>query len=85
MVFHFRHPRVARDARFSTLNGNREVPIYDPDGVLARINKTLRRRLSDRIEAVFQAACVTGELETAADLITGTRKRAGTGTPCVRR
>jgi hypothetical protein len=70
MAFHFRNPRLTRDARFSAPNANREVPIYDPDGVLERLNKTLRRRLSDRIEAVFHASCVTGELETAAELIT---------------
>jgi hypothetical protein len=29
-----------------------------------------RRRLSDRVEAVFQAACMTGDLDTAADLLT---------------
>ena len=70
MAFHFRNPRVARDARFSARDPSRELPVDDPDSILERINKTLRRRLSDRIEAVFQAACVTGELETAAELIT---------------
>jgi hypothetical protein len=70
MVFAFRNPRLARDAKFSAYDASREVPIYDPDGVLERLNKTLRRRLADRMEAVFHASCVTGELETAAELIT---------------
>jgi hypothetical protein len=64
----FRSPRLARDARFSARDPNQELPVYE-DRVLERINKTLRRRLSDRIEAVLQAACVTGELDTAADLL----------------
>jgi len=65
-----RSPRLARDARFLARDPNQELPVYDPDRVLERINKTLRRRLSDRVEAVFQAACMTGELDTAADLLT---------------
>ena len=65
-----RSPRLARDARFSARDPNTEQAIFDPDRVLERISKTLRRRLSDRIEAVFQAACMTGELDTAADLLT---------------
>jgi hypothetical protein len=70
MAFHLRNPRLARDARFSARDPSRELPVDDPDSILERINKTLRRRLSDRIEAVFQAACMTGELDTAADLLT---------------
>ena len=64
-----RSSRLARDARFPARDPNQELPVYDPDKVLERLNKTLRRRLSDRIEAVFEAACITGGLETAADLL----------------
>jgi hypothetical protein len=35
-----------------------------------RNSRLTRVRLSDRIGAVFQAACMTGELDTAADLLT---------------
>jgi hypothetical protein len=70
MGFPYRSPRLARDARFLARDRNTEQAISDPDRVLERISKTLRRRLSDRIEAVFQAACMTGELDTAADLLT---------------
>ena len=70
MGFPYRSPRLARDAGFSARDPNQELPVYDPDKVLERLNKTLRRRLSDRIEAVFQATCMTGELDTAADLLT---------------
>lgn len=34
-----------------------------------RINRTLRRRLSDRVVDVFQEACMTGDLETAEELL----------------
>jgi hypothetical protein len=70
MAFPFRQPRVARDARFSALDPSRGIPLYDPDGVMNRINGMLRRRLSDRVEALFQATRVVGDLETAEDLLT---------------
>ena len=70
MGFPYRSPRLARDARFSARDRNTEQAISDPNRVLERISKMLRRRLSDRIEPVFQAACMTGELDTAADLLT---------------
>ena len=60
MPFHFRNPRLTRDPKFSASHPHRELAVYDPDGVLERLNKTLRRRLSDRIEAVFRAACIYG-------------------------
>jgi hypothetical protein len=69
MAFRFRNPRVARDARFSPPDPNRGVEIYDPEGVLRRLNSTLRRRLADRVEALFQATCMAGDFETAHDLI----------------
>ena len=37
--------------------------------VRERINRVLRRRLSDRVEDVFQEACVSGDLETAEELL----------------
>jgi hypothetical protein len=70
MAFPFRNPRVARGARFSARDPNKEIEVYDPEGVLSRINHTLRRRLADRVEALFQATCVAGQLDTADDLVT---------------
>ena len=62
MAFPFRQPRIARDAKFSS--SEREVS----ERLASRINSVLRRRLSDRIEAVFRAARLAGDQETAAEL-----------------
>jgi hypothetical protein len=35
-----------------------------------RVNRTLRRRLSDRVEDLFQAACLAGDLDAADALLT---------------
>ncbi len=34
------------------------------------IGRSLRRRLSDKIEALFQESCLSGDLETAESLLT---------------
>ncbi len=38
--------------------------------VRERINRALRRRLSDRVADVFSEACMSGDLETAEELLT---------------
>src|SRR5262245_8643537 len=63
MAFPFRQPRIARDATFSS--SEREMS----ERLTSRINSVLRRRLSDRIEAVFRTARLAGDLETAAELL----------------
>jgi hypothetical protein len=70
MSFSFRRLRIGRNARFATPDLTRNIPLYDPEGVISRINSVLRRRLSDRVEVVFQATCMAGDLETAADVLT---------------
>ncbi|MEJ0019655.1 MAG: hypothetical protein WDN25_24495 [Acetobacteraceae bacterium] len=37
--------------------------------VRERINRVLRRRLSDRVTDVFHEACMSGDLDTAAELL----------------
>lgn len=69
MAFPFRQPRVKRGARFSAADPTKEMAIFDPEGVMNRINSVLRRRLSDRVEALCQTTCVLGDLETADDLL----------------
>jgi|KBSSwiStaDraftv2_1062776.scaffolds.fasta_scaffold5712477_1 hypothetical protein len=51
-------------------------PIPPPDHpppmsavVRQRINRVLRRRLSDRVNDVFQEACMAGDLDTATELL----------------
>jgi hypothetical protein len=63
MAFPFRQPRIARDAKFSS--SEKEVS----ERLTSRINSVLRRRLSDRIEAVLRMAHLAGDLETAAELL----------------
>jgi hypothetical protein len=50
--------------RSSTLH---EVRI--PGSRLARVNQSLKRRLDDEVEEVFNRACATNDLAAAADLL----------------
>jgi hypothetical protein len=70
MAFPFRQPRLKQNARFYAADPTREAGVFDPDGVTNRINSVLRRRRADRVEAVLQATCAAGDLETAGDLLT---------------
>jgi hypothetical protein len=56
---------VASDARLAAPDLLRPIPLYDPEGILGRINRTFRRRLRDRVEDLFQDACISGDLATA--------------------
>ena len=40
-----------------------------PGARLARVNQSLKRRLDDDLEEVFNRACATNDLEAAADLL----------------
>jgi len=40
-----------------------------PGSRLARVNQSLKRRLDDDVEEVFNRACATNDLESAADLL----------------
>lgn len=70
MAFSFRHPFVAHDAGLSAPDLQRELSVYDPQEIMDRISRTLRRRLSDGVEDIFQVACLSGDLEGAEDLLT---------------
>ena len=41
-----------------------------PGARMARLNQSLRRRLDDDVEEVFNRACTSNDLEAAADLMT---------------
>jgi hypothetical protein len=53
--------------------GRRDVPVLPPIPMAAvvrdRMNRTLRRRLSDRVLDVCQEACMSGDLQTADELV----------------
>lgn len=69
MAFPFRQPRIRQNPRVHAADETREVAVFDPDEITNRINSVLRRRLADRVEAMLQATCVAGDLETASDLL----------------
>jgi len=70
MSFRFKNPLVARNARLSPPDPHRRLEVYDPEGLMDRLNRTFRRRLSDRVEALFQEACLADDLDTAEELLT---------------
>jgi hypothetical protein len=60
---------------FTGLFERRDVPTLPPPQVTMssivrdRMNRALRRRLSDRVMAVFQESCIAGDLATAEELL----------------
>jgi hypothetical protein len=60
---------VASDARLAPPDLLRPIQLYDPGGILGRISRTFRRRLRDRVEDLFQDACISGDLATAEELL----------------
>jgi len=69
MAFSLRY-LIARGVKFATPDPHRKIPVYDPAGVRDRLNRTFRRRLSDRVEDLFQEACLAGDTDTAGELLT---------------
>jgi hypothetical protein len=70
MSLRFRNPLVARNANLTAPDPHRRLEVYDPEGFMNRLNRTFRRRLSDRVEALFQEACLADDLDTAEELLT---------------
>jgi hypothetical protein len=70
MPFLRRFLPVVADAQLEAPDPGRPIPLYDPEGVLGQINRTLKRRLGDRVEDLFQDACIAGDLDTAEELLT---------------
>src|SRR5689334_2980237 len=68
MAFPFRQPRLARNASFAASNLTKETQALD-ESIMARINSVLRRRLADRVEALYQASYASGDLETADEVL----------------
>jgi hypothetical protein len=47
----------------------RLTEVQIPGSRLARVNQSLKRRLDDDVEEVFNRACATNDLEAATDLL----------------
>lgn len=72
--FHHRPPRTRRRQTLvkipSFISAVKTLaPTKVPASRLDRVNRTLRRRFDDIIDEAFQHACITGDLETAADVV----------------
>ena len=61
---------VAAGSALSAPDPSAKQEVYDPQGMLARLNRTFRRRLSDQVQDVFREACSAGDLDTAEELLT---------------
>jgi hypothetical protein len=84
---------VVADAHLATpAAATRPIPLYDPGGLMDQLNRPFRRRLGDRVEDLFQDACITADLDTAEKLLavlenmqerqtaSGENRRVGDGT-----
>jgi hypothetical protein len=54
---------------FINTKNTRMHEVQIPGARLARVNQSLKRRLDDDVEEVFNRACATNDLESAADLL----------------
>jgi len=53
-----------------TPDPDREAVVYDPAALRERLNRTMKRRLSDDVESLFNRACLVSDLDTAEELLT---------------
>jgi len=60
---------IGSQANLEAPDPHRPIPLDDAGGMLDRLNRTFRRRLRDRVEDLFQDACITGDLATAEELL----------------
>lgn len=58
-----------RNFGFILKKGSSANEMTIPGARLARVNQSLKRRLDDDVEEVFNRACATNDLEAAADLL----------------
>ena len=54
---------------FINTKNTRLHEVQIPGARLARVNQSLKRRLDDDVEEVFNRACATNDLEAATDLL----------------
>jgi hypothetical protein len=60
---------VASGSELTAPDPSAKQEVYDPQGMLARLNRTFRRRLADQVQDVFREACSTGDVDTAGELL----------------
>jgi hypothetical protein len=54
---------------------DRPLGVYDPVAVRNRLNRYMKRRLSDDLEGLVHAACLGGDLEMAEELLAALRHK----------
>jgi dsRNA-specific ribonuclease len=59
----------ADSARIIVRARRKVAAVYDPGAIRNRLNRYMKRRLSDELEAVIHAAYLSGDLETAEELL----------------
>ena len=52
-----------------TQDPDRGVVLYDPATLRDRLNRAMKRRLSDDVESLFNRACLVADLDTAEELL----------------
>jgi hypothetical protein len=70
MAFPNSKSMIAQGTALSAPDPSAKLEVYDPQGLLARLNRTFRRRLSDQVQDVFREACMSGDVDTAGELMT---------------
>ena len=59
-----------RNAALPPPAAERRLEVYDSSLIRDRLNRTMRRRLSDDLENLIRKACLVGRLDTADELLT---------------
>ena len=69
MSFFRRFLPVASEVHLEAPDSKRPMQLYDPGGMVSRLNRAFRRRLTDRVEDLFHDACSAGDLDTAEEVL----------------
>ena len=58
-----------RNAALPPPPSERRLEVYDSSVIRDRLNRTMRRRLSDDLETLIRKACLVGRLDTADEVL----------------
>ncbi len=68
---------LIRNAALPPLPAERRTEVYDATAIRNRLNRSMRRRLSDDLESLARRACLLGHLDTAEELLAALRNLLG--------
>ncbi|HUB16515.1 MAG TPA: hypothetical protein VMB34_31540 [Acetobacteraceae bacterium] len=69
LSFTLRREKVLKPAERGRLE------VYDPTGIQARLNRSMRRRFTDDLGSLIHRACLTGHIDAASELLDVLRKQ----------